>query len=54
LTVSGGYVDVALDEAADRIRLAEKAAQRIPDNPLTDVLANLDQYLLDRVGSARS
>ncbi len=54
LTVSGGYIDAALDEAAERIRVAEKAAQRIPDNPLTDVLANLDQYLLDRVGSARS
>lgn len=53
LTVRGGYVDVALDEAMERIRIAEKAAQRIPDNPLTDVLVNLDQYLLDRVESAR-
>jgi heptaprenyl diphosphate synthase len=53
LTVRGGYVEVALDEAAERIRVAEKAAQRIPDNPLTEVLADLDQYLLDRVESAR-
>lgn len=54
LTVRGGYIDVALDEAAERIRVAEKAAQRIPENPLTDVLADLDQYLLDRVESARA
>ena len=53
LTVSGGFVDAALDEAAERIRIAEKAAQRIPGNPLTDILTNLDQYLLDRVESAR-
>ncbi|MGI9666262.1 MAG: polyprenyl synthetase family protein [Acidimicrobiia bacterium] len=54
LTVRGGFVDVALDQAVERIRLAEKAAQRIPNNPLMEVLHNLDQYLLDRVASARS
>jgi heptaprenyl diphosphate synthase len=54
ITVEGGYVDAALDEAVDRIRIAEKAAQRIPNNPLMDVLHNLDQYLLDRVASART
>ncbi len=54
LTVDGGYVDVALDGAVERIRIAEKAAQRIPNNPLMDVLHNLDQYLLDRVESART
>jgi heptaprenyl diphosphate synthase len=54
ITVEGGYVDVALDEAVERIRIAEKAAHRIPDNPLMDVLHNLDQYLLDRVDSART
>ncbi len=54
ITVEGGFVDAALDEAFDRIRIAEKAAQRIPDNPLTDVLHNLDQYLLDRVEAARA
>ena len=54
LTVRGGYVDVALDGAVERMRIAEKAAQRIPDNPLMDVLHNLDQYLLDRVASART
>jgi len=54
LTTRGGYVDVVLDDAVDRIRIAEKAAQRIPDNPLMSVLHNLDQYLLDRVESARA
>ena len=52
LTVAGGYIDMVLDEAVDRIQKAEKAADRIPANPLTDVLYNLDQYLLDRVASA--
>ena len=54
LTVSGGYIDAALDECEDRIRMAEKAADQIPANPLSHVLHNLDQYLMDRVLSARS
>lgn len=54
LTVRGGYVEDALDGAVERIRVAEKAAQRIPSNPLMDVLHDLDQYLLDRVESART
>ena len=54
ITVNGGYVDDVLDGAVERIRIAEKAAQRIPNNPLMDVLHSLDQYLLDRVESARS
>lgn len=54
LTVDGGYVEVALDECETRIQRAEKAAGQIPQNPLTDVLHNLDQYLLDRVLAART
>lgn len=54
LTVEGGYIEVVLDEAVNRIRVAEKAANEIPDNPLTEILSNLDQYLLDRVESART
>ncbi|MFV1971836.1 MAG: polyprenyl synthetase family protein [Acidimicrobiia bacterium] len=53
LTVAGGYIDTVLDECEDRIRKAEKAADGIPANPLTEVLHNLDRYLLDRVTSAR-
>jgi len=54
LTVKGGFIDVVLDEAVRRIEVAEEAARSIPDNPLTDILHNLDQYLLDRVTSARA
>jgi len=54
LTVSGGYIDVALDDCEERIRRAEKNAQQIPSNPLSDILHNLDQYLMDRVLSARN
>ncbi len=53
LTINGGYIDRVLDECEDRIRTAEQAADRIPENPLTGVLHNLDQYLMDRVLSAR-
>jgi len=53
LTIDGGHIDAALNECEERIRTAEKAADRIPDNPLTEVLHNLDQYLMDRVLSAR-
>lgn len=53
LTVAGGYIDTVLDECESRIRKAETAADGIPSNPLTDVLHNLDLYLLDRVASAR-
>lgn len=53
LTLSGGFVDRVLDEAVERIRVAEKAAGRIPENPLTPVLQNLDRYLLQRVEAAR-
>jgi len=53
LTVAGGYIDIALDECEARIRRAEEAADQIPNNPLTDVLHSLDQYLMDRVISAR-
>lgn len=53
LTVAGGYIDTVLDECVDRIRRAEASADRIRDDQLKAVLRNLDQYLLDRVDSAR-
>lgn len=53
IVVDGGHVDSVLDHAVDRVRLAEKATERIPDNPLSDVLASLDHYLLQRVEAAR-
>ncbi len=53
LTVAGGYIDTVLDEAVERIRIAEKASSEITNRSLTTVLSSLDQYLLDRVESAR-
>jgi heptaprenyl diphosphate synthase len=54
LTIAGGYIDAVLDEAVERIRIAERATNEISNRSLTTVLSNLDQYLLDRVESARS
>jgi heptaprenyl diphosphate synthase len=53
LVVGGGYVDRVLDEATERLRLAEKAAGRLPTSELTPVLRTLDAYLLSRVDAAR-
>lgn len=54
ITVEGGYIDEALDEATARIQVAEQAAKRIGGGAdLMPILHNLDQYLLDRVSSAR-
>jgi heptaprenyl diphosphate synthase len=53
IAVEGGHVDSVLDQATERARVAEKAAARIPESPLTPVLRNLDRYLLQRVEAAR-
>jgi heptaprenyl diphosphate synthase len=53
LVTAGGYVDQVLDEATERLRVAEKASGRIPDSMLTPVLRSLDSYLLDRVEQAK-
>jgi heptaprenyl diphosphate synthase len=54
LVTTGGHVDQVIDEATQRLRVAEKASGRIPDSILTPVLRNLDSYLLDRVEQARA
>ena len=54
LTNAGGYVDRVLDDAVERIRIAEKAADRIPDESISPVLHTLDRYLLERVETART
>ena len=53
LTVAGGHIDQVIDEAVDRIGVAEKAAARIDSAELRTVLENLDAYLLERVEAAR-
>jgi len=53
LTVDGGFVDRVVSEAAERLRLAEKASSRLPDNELRPILRGLESYLTDRVIAAR-
>jgi heptaprenyl diphosphate synthase len=53
LTVGGGHVDRVLDEAVERVRMAEKAADRIDSPELRGILESLDAYLLERVNEAR-
>ncbi len=50
---SSGNVDRVLDEAAQRLEVAGKAVARLPRGPVTDVLSQMGQFLLDRVESAR-
>ena len=54
LVSAGGHVDQVLDEATDHVRLAEKAAARLPQSHLTPVFRTLARYLMDRVDSARN
>ena len=53
LAVAGGHVDRVVEDAIERIRIAEKAANRIPESDLSPVLRNLDRYILDRASAAR-
>ena len=50
----GGFVDVALDAAAQRLIRAEQAVAGLPAVPAKAVLADLGQYLVDRVAVVRS
>jgi heptaprenyl diphosphate synthase len=54
LTVDGGYTDQVIDEAADRLRVAEKASSRLPESGLVPILRSLESYLTDRVHAARN
>lgn len=53
LAIDGGYVDRVVDEAVERIAVAEKAAVRAGSPELGEILENLDAYLLARVEEAR-
>lgn len=52
-TMSGGYVDRVISEANERLRVAEKAAARLPESELRPILRSLENYLTDRVDAAR-
>ncbi len=51
--VRGGYIERVLDEATDRMRIAESATDGLRAGSLDGVFRNLDRYLLERVESAR-
>ncbi len=53
LVAGGGYIDRVLDEATERMRVAEAATDDLRGGRLTAVFHNLDRYLLDRVEAAR-
>jgi len=50
----GGWVDLALEEAAERIGRADAALTAVPDGPAKPVLRRLGQFLLDQVVAARA
>ena len=54
LVRSSGSVDRVLDEAGQRLEVAQKAVARLPEGPVTDVLRDMGTFLLDRVESART
>jgi len=54
LTVAGGHTDQVIAEAAERLKVAEKAASRLPDSDLRPILRSLETYLTDRVHAALS
>ncbi len=51
---SGGYVDLAIDEARRRLEIAAAAAAQLQDPTLTPILRGLGDYLVDRVELARN
>ncbi len=53
LTAAGGHVDRVLNEANERLRVAEKAAARLPESGLRPILRSLELFLTDRVHAAR-
>ena len=53
LVRGGGYVEQAFEETRNRIAAADAAISTLPSSETTTVFANLGEYLLDRVESAR-
>lgn len=52
--VSAGHVDRVLDEATERLRRAEKAAQQLPSPDVRELLTRFDDYVMARVDAARA
>jgi len=53
LVRGGGYVEQAFEETRSRIKAADAAISTLPATETTGVFANLGEYLLERVESAR-
>lgn len=54
LVDKGPHIDRVLDEAGERLRIADKALGRLPQTELTVVLGDLARYLTRRVEAVRS
>lgn len=54
LVRSGGFVEMALNEAAGRIARAEQSIATIPESPARAVLGSLGEYLINQVEVARA
>jgi heptaprenyl diphosphate synthase len=54
LVRAGGFVDLALEEAAARVEASQQAVDSLPDCEARAVLGRLGNYLLERVTAARS
>ena len=50
---SGGYIDVALETAKSRLKIADSALLTLPKSKPREILEDLGGYLLQRVESAR-
>jgi hypothetical protein len=50
----GGHVDAALDEARDRLELADNALAGLPRGLPWEIMETLGRFLLNRVQAARA
>ncbi len=50
----GGFIDVALEEASNRLKVADDALKGLPDGRPREILESLGRFLLTRVDSARA
>lgn len=53
LVRAGGHAAAALDHAGRRLAAADRALDRLPPNPIREVLSRLGEYLVDRVAAIR-
>lgn len=54
IVAAGGHIDRVLDEAAERLRIADKAASCLPEGEMREILRNIATFLMNRVTKARN